>query len=271
MRWPTRDDWRARLIGPRPKHALVAALLLLLLAVTLIWPLLEVVLAGFQRPDGQLTTDYLRLVLGNPVFQRGLFKATLIASGTTLLALGLALPLAVIATRYEFRGRALLSSLLLVPMVLPPFVGAIGMRLLLVRRREGDPADDAVRSAVLVDTVSGRMARRTVSSAADLVVDSVAAMAIDDFGERLDGPVFLVCTNGKRDACCALRGNAVYAALAQHVPPDELWVTSHQAGHRFAANVLLLPWGIQLGRLAPESAVPIVEGARRGIVSLDPE
>ncbi len=125
--------WRERLIGPRPKHALVAALLLFLLLVTLIWPLLEVVLAGFQRPNGQLTSDYLRLVLGNPVVQRGLLKATLVATGTTLLALGLALPLAVIATRYDFTGRVLLSSLLLVPMVLPPFVGAIGMRLLLGR------------------------------------------------------------------------------------------------------------------------------------------
>jgi iron(III) transport system permease protein len=131
--WQVPRVWRDRLIGPSPKHALVATLLLLLLAVTLIWPLLEVVMAGFLRPDGQLTSDYLRLVLGNPVIQRGLFKATLIATGTTLIALSLALPLAVIATRYDFTGRALLSALLLVPMVLPPFVGAIGMRLLLGR------------------------------------------------------------------------------------------------------------------------------------------
>ena len=133
MRWPPPAWLRERTLGPSPRHAALAALLLLILAVILIWPLLEVVAAGFQRSDGRFTTDYLRLVLGNPVVIRGLLKATLIACATTLAALGLALPLAVVASRFEFRGRVLLSSLLLVPMVLPPFVGAIGMRLLLGR------------------------------------------------------------------------------------------------------------------------------------------
>jgi hypothetical protein len=61
----------------------------------------------------------------------------------------------------------------------------------------------------------------------------------------------------------------VYAALAPHVGQDELWISSHQAGHRFAANVLVLPQGIQLGRVAPEEAPRIVGDARRGAVSLD--
>jgi len=129
----TRARWSARLLGPRPKHAAWAAGIVLVLAVVLIWPLLEVVVAGFQRQDGSLTTDYLRLVWSNPVVVQGLLRAMLIALGTTVLALGMALPLAVLATRFDFPGRALLSSLLLVPMVLPPFVGAIGMRLLLGR------------------------------------------------------------------------------------------------------------------------------------------
>ena len=128
-----RARWSARLLGPKPKHAALAAVIVLTLSVTLIWPLLEVVVAGFQRSDGSLTTDYLRLVWSNPVVVKGLLRAMSIALGTTLLALGMALPLAVLSTRFDFTGRALLSSLLLVPMVLPPFVGAIGMRLLLGR------------------------------------------------------------------------------------------------------------------------------------------
>jgi iron(III) transport system permease protein len=67
------------------------------------------------------------------VLLAGLLNATLIAVATTVVALGLALPLAVLSSRYEFPGRALFASLLLVPMVLPPFVGAIGTRLLLGR------------------------------------------------------------------------------------------------------------------------------------------
>jgi iron(III) transport system permease protein len=121
------------LLGPKPKQAFGAALLFGFLLVALIWPLLNVVAAGFMTSDGRFTHEYLRLVLTDPVLLGGLLNATLIATATTLVALGLALPLAVLNSRYEFRGRALFSSLLLVPMVLPPFVGALGTRLLLGR------------------------------------------------------------------------------------------------------------------------------------------
>jgi iron(III) transport system permease protein len=133
----SRVSWVSRLrlglLGPKPAHALGAALLLAFLLVTLIWPLLNVVAAGFLTGDGRFTGEYLALVLTDPVLLAGLLNASLIAVATTLVALGLALPLAVLNSRYDFPGRALFSSLLLVPMVLPPFVGAIGTRLLLGR------------------------------------------------------------------------------------------------------------------------------------------
>jgi iron(III) transport system permease protein len=131
MSFPIR--WSERLWGTRPAHAVGAGLLLLFLVVTLIWPLLNVVATGFMTSQGDFTLEYLKLVLSDAVLISGLVNATLIASATTLVALGLALPLAVLNSRYEFPGRVLFSSLLLVPMVLPPFVGAIGTRLLLGR------------------------------------------------------------------------------------------------------------------------------------------
>lgn len=140
---------RERVLGPRRLHAALAACVVLVLFVVLIWPLLNVVAAGFLTSDGRLTTDYLGLVLADPVTLRGLVKSTAIALLTTGAALLLALPLAIILARYDFPGRGVLSSLLLVPMVLPPFVGAIGMRLLLARfgpftQLFGDPAGRGV-------------------------------------------------------------------------------------------------------------------------------
>lgn len=124
---------RLNVLGPKPKQTFGAALLFGFLMVVLIWPLLNVVAAGFMTSDGHFTHEYLSLVLTDPVLLGGLLNATLIAIATMLVALGLALPLAVLNSRYEFRGRMLFSSLLLVPMVLPPFVGALGTRLLLGR------------------------------------------------------------------------------------------------------------------------------------------
>ena len=127
----------------------------------------------------------------------------------------------------------------------------IGLRLLLVRRREGDPADDSIRRAFLVDTDAAVMAVRTVRGPADLDIEAVNAVPLDDFGARLTDPMLLVCTNGRRDACCALRGRALILALAdQHA--ERTWECTHLGGHRLAANFVCLPHGIVYGRVPPD-------------------
>lgn len=92
-------------------------------------------------------------------------------------------------------------------------------------------------------------------------------LAVD--GDATEARLVLVCGHGTRDACCALRGSAVYGALTSHLAPDELWLSSHQGGHRFAANVLLLPGGIHLGRLTPEDAPRVVGAALAGRIDLE--
>lgn len=99
-------------------------------------------------------------------------------------------------------------------------------------------------------------------------LDELARVDLARDGEPFEAPLVLVCGHGTRDACCALRGNAVHAALADQVPSDALWLSSHQGGHRFAANVLVLPSGIQLGRVRPDEAASVVDDACVGRVSL---
>jgi len=123
------------------------------------------------------------------------------------------------------------------------------MRLLLVRRREGDPAADVVRRAFLVDTAAGAMAVRTVERPDELA--ALLDTSVSDFGAPMTDPIFLVCTNGKRDACCALRGRAVTTALAAEYA-ERLWECTHLGGHRFAGNLVCLPHGIVYGRVGPE-------------------
>lgn len=88
-------------------------------------------------------------------------------------------------------------------------------------------------------------------------------------GAAVDSQLVLVCGHGTRDACCSLRGSAVFGALRGAVPPDDLWLSSHQGGHRFAANVLVLPAGIQLGRVGVDDAVRVVRDALDGRIALD--
>jgi hypothetical protein len=66
----------------------------------------------------------------------------------------------------------------------------------------------------------------------------------------------LVCTNGKRDQCCAVRGRPVAAAIAAATSWDT-WECSHLGGHRFAATMMLLPTGDMFGWLDPKSALEV--------------
>jgi iron(III) transport system permease protein len=102
-------------------------------AVFLFWPVIQIVRTGFADKSGGLTLQYVRLIFADPVLLRGLLNATIVALLVTASTLLLSLPLAILSVRYEFPGRRLLGGLLLVPLVLPPFVGAIGIRLVLGR------------------------------------------------------------------------------------------------------------------------------------------
>jgi iron(III) transport system permease protein len=115
------------------RHWLLAISLYVFFAVLVIWPIAQVCYTGFVTPGGNFTLEYVRLIFASPVLRDGLFNATLVALLVTVLVLLISLPLAILSVRFEFAGRGLLGGLLLVPLVLPPFVGGIGIRFLLSR------------------------------------------------------------------------------------------------------------------------------------------
>jgi len=80
-----------------------------------------------------------------------------------------------------------------------------------------------------------------------------------------DEPVYLVCTQGRHDACCAIRGRPVAAALARRYP-ERTWECSHVGGCRFAANVVLLPHGLVYAHATPESALELAAAYGEGRV-----
>ena len=62
-------------------------------------------------------------------------------------------------------------------------------------------------------------------------------------------PLLLVCTHGKRDRCCAIKGRPIAEELAKEFPLAPIWECSHTKGHRFAPSAILFPWGYFYGRL----------------------
>lgn len=101
-----------------------------LLGLLFVWPILQILAGGFFL-DGRFTLRFLAGVFQNPLYGEGLRNSLYIALGTTGIALGLSLPLAWLAHRFDFPGKRAMAALVLVPMILPPFVGAIGLQHLL--------------------------------------------------------------------------------------------------------------------------------------------
>jgi hypothetical protein len=110
-------------------------------------------------------------------------------------------------------------------------------------------------------------------------LEDAAAVLDIDLSPMLDGhaptagvadeePLFLVCTNGRRDPCCAERGRPVARALDAAFGA-RVWECSHIGGDRFAANVVCFPGGVYFGRVLPDEAVDIARRFHDGVLDLD--
>jgi iron(III) transport system permease protein len=117
------------------QYALLA-LLLAVFAVLLIYPMWLTVRGGLAEDvalgEG-FTLRHVAVVFQNPILREGLVNATLIAIATTSLCVVISLPLATLTARYRYPLKGLWNALILVPLILPPFVGAIGLKMILGR------------------------------------------------------------------------------------------------------------------------------------------
>ena len=125
-----RQLFGSRIRGARISRVTLALYILVLafFGLFFVLPIAIAVRGAFLDQAGALTLDYIREVFRNPVYLEGFTNALRLAVGSTLLAFSIATPLAWISERFEFPGKSALSTLLLLPMMLPPFVGAIGFR-----------------------------------------------------------------------------------------------------------------------------------------------
>lgn len=118
----------------------------------------------------------------------------------------------------------------------------------------------------------GRLYQVELDRHADLLELDVAAVldgrVEGSRAKQLESPLFLVCTNGKRDLCCARYGIAAYNDLSR-IAPEQVWRSSHQGGHRFAANLIVLPEGLHYGRIDEANGAALYEAHSNNRIVLD--
>lgn len=159
---------------------------------------------------------------------------------------------------------------------------AAGIRVLAIRR-PGRSADGAARRWAWVDAGLGReqmgwgsyhnerdlwgQVARFVRGAVPAGVGGADPVVRGD--DRAATPAYLVCAHGSRDACCAVRGRPVAAALTR-LRPDDVWECSHVGGDRFAANILVVPSGVLYGAVRVEELPALVAATDGGEVLSQP-
>ena len=146
---------------------------------------------------------------------------------------------------------------------------AAGGKILLIRR-PGRHAEHATprRVAYIAGGLGSTpwLRKAHIADPAELLdlpwADLAHGRPLDRPGLEASAPVLLVCTNAKRDRCCALRGRPVLTALAAQ--GRDVWECTHTGGHRFAPTGVVLPVGQVLARVTPELGAAVLDAAASG-------
>jgi len=156
-----------------------------------------------------------------------------------------------------------------------------GVRIALIRRpgRHADRRMPATRRVYVAHTVPGNvwLYAATTTDPQHLLGLDFAALGSgepESFATALGGrphdgdPLALVCTNGKRDRCCALLGRPLAAELAAS-GVEGVWEVTHLGGHRFSPTVLCLPYGYAYGRAEAHAVKQVLHSAQEGRVVVE--
>ncbi|MBI2351377.1 MAG: iron ABC transporter permease [Deltaproteobacteria bacterium] len=124
MRLRERVDW---------SQGATMLLLLSLLTIFILYPVVRVLWVSLSDEEGRLTLLHFANFFRRPLFREALWNSLLSGFLVVLFGSLMAVPLAYFSARYEFRGKILLQTLATLPLVIPPFVGAVALQLILGR------------------------------------------------------------------------------------------------------------------------------------------
>ncbi|MCX5371474.1 sucrase ferredoxin [Streptomyces sp. NBC_00015] len=156
-----------------------------------------------------------------------------------------------------------------------------GVRVALIRRpgRHADFGAPPLRQVYAAHTVPGSvwLHSATTHDPRQLLDLDFAALGRGDHrtfdtalrgGPHTGDPLALVCTNGKRDRCCALLGRPLAAELAASGVRGA-WEVTHLGGHRFSPTLLVLPYGYAYGRAEAHAVKEVLHGVQEGRIVVD--
>jgi iron(III) transport system permease protein len=117
----------------RPGVWLAGALVLAFLLLFLVLPVGQVFVSAFVEADGSPTLGHFSAFFSQSLMKEAFFNSLYVALMSTLFSALIAIPLAYFTVRFDFRGAILIQTLGVLPLIMPPFVGAVAMQLIFGR------------------------------------------------------------------------------------------------------------------------------------------
>ena len=136
-------------------------------------------------------------------------------------------------------------------------------RLLFIRR-----PDRRGREELRAYAATSREGEESLRCASLSSYEELRTLDLAHAGEPLEHPLFLVCTHGKHDPCCARYGRPLFEALAEQVEDEAVWQTTHIGGDRFAGNLLCLSRGVYYGRVERKDAGRVLDAHLEDTIEL---
>ncbi|MFN3656381.1 MAG: ABC transporter permease [Pseudolabrys sp.] len=116
--------------GASVPQVLALIVVMLFLIAFLVVPIVRVIMVAFTHPEGGFTLVHFGDFFRTRLLREAALNSLYVATMTVVLASLIAVPLATILSRFHFRAAALIHTLGVVPLVMPPFVGAVAMQLI---------------------------------------------------------------------------------------------------------------------------------------------
>ena len=120
-------------MNTRPGVWLAGMLVLAFLLLFLVLPVARVFVTAFLDGDGSPTLGHFGAFFAQGLMRESFFNSLYVALMSALFAALIAVPLAYFTVRFQFRGAILIQTLGVLPLIMPPFVGAVALQLIFGR------------------------------------------------------------------------------------------------------------------------------------------
>lgn len=137
-------------------------------------------------------------------------------------------------------------------------------RLLLIRR-----PDRRHHDGVAVYVADSRQGQERLGVLEVRAHEELRRLDPFEAAEPVDEPLFLVCTHGKHDRCCARYGRPLWEGVSEQLDVSSAWQCTHVGGDRFAGNLVVLPHGIYYGRVDRDDVANVLDHQLAGQVALE--